>query len=78
VHYTGWLDGFDGKKKFDSSVDRHQPLTFKVSSDPNPGRRLWCLLSAVCCVLCAVCCVLAIPLHTLRLLLCPSRSAPGR
>ena len=30
VHYTGWLDSFDGAKKFDSSVDRGQPLTFKV------------------------------------------------
>jgi FKBP-type peptidyl-prolyl cis-trans isomerase len=30
VHYTGWLDGFDGKQKFDSSVDRGDPLTFTV------------------------------------------------
>jgi hypothetical protein len=27
---TGWLDGFDGKQKFDSSVDRGDPLTFTV------------------------------------------------
>lgn len=27
-HYTGWLDGFNGKNKFDSSKDRKQ--TFKV------------------------------------------------
>ena len=26
VHYTGWLDGIDGKKKFDSSLDRGSPL----------------------------------------------------
>lgn len=30
VHYTGWLDGFDGVKKFDSSYDRRQPLQFKA------------------------------------------------
>jgi len=30
VHYTGWLDGFDGVKKFDSSYDRRQPLVFKA------------------------------------------------
>lgn len=30
VHYTGWLDGFDNEKKFDSSYDRRSPLTFKV------------------------------------------------
>tara|TARA_A100001015_G_C15010500_1_gene722840 strand:+ start:331 stop:1014 length:684 start_codon:yes stop_codon:yes gene_type:complete len=28
VHYTGWLDGFDGIKKFDSSYDRRSPLKF--------------------------------------------------
>jgi peptidylprolyl isomerase len=30
VHYTGWLDGFDGQEKFDSSVDRGYPLDFPV------------------------------------------------
>lgn len=30
AHYTGWLDGFDSIKKFDSSRDRGRPLTFKV------------------------------------------------
>jgi peptidylprolyl isomerase len=30
VHYTGWLDGFDGVKKFDSSYDRRKPLVFKA------------------------------------------------
>lgn len=25
-HYTGWLDGFEGKTKFDSSKDRSQPI----------------------------------------------------
>ena len=30
VHYTGWLEGFDSEKKFDSSYDRRSPLQFKV------------------------------------------------
>lgn len=30
VHYTGWLDGFESAKKFDSSYDRRSPLVFKV------------------------------------------------
>ncbi len=30
VHYTGWLDGFDGEKKFDSSYDRGTPIKFPV------------------------------------------------
>jgi peptidylprolyl isomerase len=32
VHYTGWLDAFDGEKKFDSSYDRRTPLAFKVGT----------------------------------------------
>ncbi|RYG97959.1 FKBP-type peptidyl-prolyl cis-trans isomerase [archaeon] len=32
VHYTGWLDGFDSPKKFDSSYDRRSPLVFKVGT----------------------------------------------
>ena len=30
AHYTGWLDGFDSIRKFDSSRDRGRPFTFKV------------------------------------------------
>jgi len=32
VHYTGWLDDFNGEKKFDSSYDRRSPLVFKVGN----------------------------------------------
>ena len=32
VHYTGWLEGFDSEKKFDSSYDRRSPLQFKVGT----------------------------------------------
>lgn len=31
VHYTGWLEDFESKKKFDSSYDRRSPLVFKVN-----------------------------------------------
>ena len=32
AHYSGWLDGFDGEKKFDSSRDRGRPFQFKVGA----------------------------------------------
>ena len=32
VNYVGWLDGFEGKKKFDSSYERNSPLVFKVGT----------------------------------------------
>ena len=32
AHYTGWLDGFDSIRKFDSSRDRGRPFTFTVGA----------------------------------------------
>ena len=32
VHYTGWLEGFESEKKFDSSYDRRSPLVFRVGT----------------------------------------------
>eukprot|EP00386_Alphamonas_edax_P002510 GDKI01007500.1.p1 GENE.GDKI01007500.1~~GDKI01007500.1.p1 ORF type:complete len:123 (-),score=24.87 GDKI01007500.1:246-614(-) len=30
THYSGWLDGFDGQNKFDSSRDRGRPFSFQA------------------------------------------------
>ena len=31
-HYTGWLEGFESDKKFDSSRDRNQPLPLTIGT----------------------------------------------
>mmetsp|Transcript_201 Transcript_201/g.249 ORF Transcript_201/g.249 Transcript_201/m.249 type:complete len:185 (+) Transcript_201:103-657(+) len=32
AHYTGWLEGFDSIRKFDSSRDRGRPFSFRVGA----------------------------------------------
>mmetsp|Transcript_50277 Transcript_50277/g.151365 ORF Transcript_50277/g.151365 Transcript_50277/m.151365 type:complete len:139 (-) Transcript_50277:675-1091(-) len=44
AHYTGWLDGFDSPKKFDSSKDRGRPFSFKVGAGQV---RYWKMLNTV-------------------------------